>query len=354
MSQIHAQGAVRFVSEHSLLVWTLSNKSKLEVDQKRDPKSYILLLPTAETVSVDGQDTESIGAAILEVLNRKVYQAWNGHTWHPLYKNLLDQALGKTTLEEETMHLQFKNDNEAVRSKEKQETIGVSSKVSLKSLIESYAAQSGKTLADASRELTAKGFEEFEKRKFSESPRKLLDRYQEKLDKLEGQETIQWMVRIRKHLSIRLKLAAKEYGRSASQIVAMCLIESLSNIPVESEVEIEKARSIISQIKGSSIKELSIQVGLGERKSLMAGIISGRIEVPGRILKYLSDSWQLSRSIIQKVFEETYRQSSIPAYKAEDEKPSVSLTPQSWEEAVISLQLPHDETMRLLAMKDSE
>ena len=243
------------------------------------------------------------------------------------------------------------------RTKERQDTIGVSSKTSLHNSIVALAELRGDSLASVARELVTEGFEEFEARSLSESPRKLLGSYELKLGALVGEETTQWMVRLNRHLSIRLKLTAKEYGKSASQLVAMCMTEALGKHEVSkseaaSAAEVAIARAAVLGVKGPALRQLAEDVGLGKHRVLLSRVLSGKTKGPRALLLALSSKLEVSVAAISQVVSESFQLATVPAFKAGETKPVVALTPQPWEDAVLSLGLSTEETAKLLSMQD--
>jgi hypothetical protein len=165
------------------------------------------------------------------------------------------------------------------------------------------------------------------------------------------------MVRLNRHLSIRLKLTAKEYGKSASQLVAMCMTEALGKHEVSkseaaSAAEVAIARAAVLGVKGPALRQLAEDVGLGKHRVLLSRVLSGKTKGPRALLLALSSKLEVSVAAISQVVSESFQLATVPAFKAGETKPVVALTPQPWEDAVLSLGLSTEETAKLLSMQD--
>jgi hypothetical protein len=243
------------------------------------------------------------------------------------------------------------------RTKERQETIGVSTAASLHAAINALAQGRGTSTAAVARDMVAKGFEAFETRTFTESPRRLLASFESKLATYTEGENMQWMVRVDRRLATRIKLSAKEYGKSASQMVAMCITDALvrqSEIAAGAAMptELEAAKAIVAKYKGPVARKLAEDIGLGKRGPLLSGVLSGKTVAPRALLRALSLKLKVPMSLLNQVFNEAFLNSPVPAFKAEDGKPEVRVTRQSWDEAVKSLSLSDEETSALLEFAD--
>ncbi|MDR6472220.1 putative HicB family RNase H-like nuclease [Paraburkholderia graminis] len=243
------------------------------------------------------------------------------------------------------------------RTKERQETIGVSTKSSLHSAIGVLAQARGESIAAVARDMVASGFEDFETRAFTESQSRLLASFESKLATYNEGENMQWMVRVDRRLATRIKLSAKEYGKSASQIVAMCMTDALvrqSAVAAGAVVptDLESAKAIVGKYKGPAARKLAEDIGLGKRGPLLIGVLSGKTEAPRTVLRALSLKLKVSMPLLKQVFNESFLATPIPAFKAQDEKPQVRLTKRSWEDAVKSLSLTEADTSALLEFAD--
>jgi len=355
LPQTDAKRAAHMFAQWAQLLCTLSSNATFRKDGRHSSVRCTLKLPNAEILAISAGSAEQAALEMMGALNAKVLEACSGANWDIAYQKLLDQS---PTPVEATMHSETQQrTNETSRTKERQDTIGVSSKRTLQTAIGDLADLRGESVAAIARELVAEGFEDFERRSHDESPRKLLASYESKLCAFHGDDTVQWMVRLNRHLSIRLKLAAREYGKSSSQLVAMCMTEALSrhqNLVKQAatEAELAIARAAVSKVKGPRARKLAQEVGIGNYAMLVSGMLEGRIETPPRLLDALSAKLEVSSLALSQVLAESFEESAVPAFKAEEGKPRIHVEPEKWEDAVRSLRLPDDETQRLLQFKD--
>ncbi|WP_176060976.1 hypothetical protein [Paraburkholderia sp. BCC1876] len=358
LTQSDVQRAACILDEWARLVWAMSTTAKFSHDEQASLVKCVVALPNAGKLSVCAETAQVAAIQMMTALSDNVREAWVGERWVPEYQELLNRVRLPMQAAEAMMQGETQQFADAsIRTKERQDTIGVSSKKALQTSVNALADLRGDSLAAIARELVSEGFEEFEKRSLCESPRKLLDSYESKLSALEGDETTQWMVRLNRHLSIRMKLTAKEYGKSASQLVAMCMTEALSKHEVAAAqaataAELALARAAVVKVKGPAVRKLAQDVGIGNQGGLMSGMLAGKIQTPRALLKSLSIKLEVSAAALSQVFADSFQSATIPAYKAEEGKPYVRLVPQTWEDAVKSLGLPDDETTKLLQFKD--
>ncbi|NIE66844.1 hypothetical protein [Burkholderia sp. Ax-1719] len=245
----------------------------------------------------------------------------------------------------------------ASRTKERQVTIGVSTKASLHTAIGVLAQARGESLSAVARDMVARGFEDFETRSFTESQSRLLASFESKLATYCEGENMQWMVRVDRRLATRIKLSAKEFGKSASYMAAICITDALVKqtaiVPgAVVPTELESAKAIVEQFKGPAVRRLADDIGLGKRGPLLSGVLSGKTDAPRAVLRALSLKLKVSIPLLKQVFNESFLNTPIPAFKAQGEKPEVRLEKQSWEDAVKSLKLTDEDTAALLEFAD--
>ncbi len=108
------------------------------------------------------------------------------------------------------------------------QTVGVYVPVAMHETLKALAEKQNKKFSVLVRELVESGYDRFEDAIEERSGRKVLDSYEQKVASYDG-ESAQWMARLDRKLSLELKLTAKEYGRSASQVVGGLLAEELSH-----------------------------------------------------------------------------------------------------------------------------
>ncbi|MEM5329562.1 hypothetical protein VSR34_23640 [Paraburkholderia sp. JHI2823] len=355
LPQTDATRAAHLFAQWAHLICVLSANAKFRADAQDSAVRCTVTLPNEEVLDVSAGSAEAAALEMMSTLNSRVLEAHSDTGWDTEYQKILDKGHEPT---EAVMHSESQHRaSETSRTKERQDTIGVSSKKALQLAVGELADLRGDSVAAIARELVADGFEEFQRRSRKESPTKLLTNYESRLTALDGDDTVQWMVRLSRHLSIRLKLTAKEYGKSSSQLVAMCMADSLSRQQrlVESaatEAELVLARAAVAGVKGPKVRRLAVDVGIGNYAPLVSGMLAGTIETPPKLLEAISAKLEVSRIALQQVLTESFEESTVPAFKSEDVKPHVHLEPQKWEDAVRSLALSDDETTRLMKFKD--
>jgi hypothetical protein len=233
------------------------------------------------------------------------------------------------------------------QSKARQFTIGVSMPTNLKLSLQHLGDQHDMSFAEIARQLASVGFEDFDERSFSESSQELLSACFSEISAWQPSETEQVMVRLDPHLAVRLRSAAKEYHRSASEFGAMCLAHGFVLQTYFSEVEQK-----VAVIRGSRVRSLAPKVGLGTHAALLSGVLAGSIAVPRKVLKSLSEVFNTPEVALTAFFRRSFESRAVPAFKAENGKPHVFRSAISWAEAVKSLNLPADQTEKLLRLDE--
>ena len=351
LAKSSSKDATHLLGEWARITSTLYSTARFEVEPRSSLVSCAVLLPNREELRVQAPSLEAAAIQLTDALQVQLKHARCQSNWAPEWQALLNTTNASRKREAE-MGIQDKMDDKE-RTKVRQETIGVTSKKSLYELLSQIASAEDSSIATIARSLVSEGFNDLENRMFDESPCHLLDEYERRLDILDGAETTQWMLRLNRHDSLRLKLVAKEYGRSVSQLAAMCLNEALQarmangfKVPIE---DIEAAWAAIQRIKGPAARTLSEQLGFTKSGSpLINGILSGRIEAPTKVFEMLSNVLDVSVRALRRVTAEAFQLSTVPSFKAGDTKPTVSAMPEAWEAAVRSLSLPSIDTNRLL------
>jgi hypothetical protein len=126
-------------------------------------------------------------------------------------------------------------------------------------------------------------------------------------------------------------------------------ISRLYEVP---SADLSKAQKHIGAVRGTAVRALAREAGLGEASSLLSGVLVGTIQAPQRILEFLASKWNASSWVLLECFQRTHAEAAVPAFKAEFGKPGVATDPKTWAEAVKSLNLPEAETDRLLKFQD--
>ncbi|WP_122554434.1 hypothetical protein [Pseudomonas viridiflava] len=253
------------------------------------------------------------------------------------------------------------------------QTVGVYVPVAMHEALKAVAEQQGKKFSVLVREMVESGYERFEDAIEERSGRKVLDSYEQKVASYDGQSE-QWMARLDRKLSLELKLTAKEYGRSASQIVGGLLAEELSHCPqatvasslsaigqavsttaarvIADSAEVARAQAEIAGLVGPKANELANHLGLPGKRRLVNEVLVGIVRAPGVLMRNVAEYFQVSPEAMNEAVGLNFRQLAAPSFKAPNGQPRMLTEPVSWEEAVKALHLPHDEEAQLLALGD--
>ena len=241
------------------------------------------------------------------------------------------------------------------------QTVGVYVPVSMHETLKELAEGQNKKFSVIVRELVESGYDRFEDAIEERNGRKVLDGYEQKVAGYSG-ESYQWMVRLDRKLSLELKLTAKEYERSASQIVGGLLAEELSHcLQAQSVavaelvcdgVEVERAHAAIVGIVGPQAGELADYLGLHGKRRLINEVLGGIVQAPGLLIGKIAEYLKVQKAALSQAMTTNFKEMPRPSYKAPNGQPRVLTEPVSWEEAVKSLKLPHDEEAKLLAIGD--
>lgn len=115
----------------------------------------------------------------------------------------------------------------------------------------------------------------------------------------------------------------------------------------------EAQRKVAQALPGpAERRSLAMAVGLGERISLLNGVLSGRTRPARQVLRSLAQRLQVAEAALLEVFALAFAAERVPANKASQGKPVVQLQPVSWEQHVRSLGLSDEETAALLLLDD--
>lgn len=234
---------------------------------------------------------------------------------------------------------------ERFQAKSRQFTIGVTLPVSLKSSLQNLAEQQQVSFAEVARRLAAVGFEEFDERSYSEGSEELFAMLSDDVRRWLPSDTEQVMLRVDPRLAVRIRSAAKEYRRSASEFGAMCLAHGL--VFQTQLVELEQK---VAAYRGAAVRKLAPQVGLGTHAALLSGILAGTIRAPRKVLRQLSEVFEAPQRALSQFFGHFFESRAVPAFKAENGKPEVARSATSWEDAVKSLNLPAAQAKELLEL----
>jgi len=313
-------------------------------------------LPNNKKLCTDAKSSEEAARKLLIALTSKILEARSADQWNVEYRLILEECFTQHA----GQHMQpIECETKLSRTKKRLDTIGVSAKTSLHTALSSIAQMRGESVSEVARDLVEIGFEDFESLSFTQNRSRLLTNFEGKLANYPDGETTQWMVRVNRKLATRIKLSAREFGRSASQITAICIASALTK---QSEVQpnasgairsqLDAAKEVIGKYKGPAARKLAEDIGLGKRGPLLIGVLTGKTIAPRTVLRSLALKLKVPIPVLSQVFNNSFLTNSIPAFKADNGKPQVRLEPQTWEDAVISLSLPDDETSALLEFAD--
>ena len=233
---------------------------------------------------------------------------------------------------------------ERLRSKTRQVTVGVSMPTSLKEHITALSDAQRTSFAEVARKFAVSGFEDFVDRSLFVSPKSLFDILERELVQWQSSESEQIMLRLDPGHAVRMRTAAIEYEKSASELGALCMAHGLA---IQEQLVSLEAK--VAGCKGPAIRSLLTQVGLGPyAASLLSGVLAGHIKAPKSILKRLANVFEAPETLLTTLFRRSFESRLVPSFKAEIGKPEVSKMATSWDVAVKSLHLPADQTKELL------
>jgi hypothetical protein len=233
---------------------------------------------------------------------------------------------------------------ERLRSKTRQVTVGVSMPTSLKEHLTKLSDSQGASFAEVARRFAVLGFEDFVDRSLFVSSKSLFELLGRELVQWQSTDSEQVMLRLDPAHAVRMRTAAIEYGKSASELGVLCMAHGLA---VQEQLASLEAK--VANCKGPAIRSLLAQVGLGSyAASLLSGVLAGHIRAPKSILKRLANVFEAPETLLITLFRRSFESRVIPSFKAENGKPEVSKFATSWDVAVKSLHLPEDQTKELL------
>ena len=231
------------------------------------------------------------------------------------------------------------------RAKNRQITIGVTVPVSLKNSLQEIAKVENISFSEVARNYTNIGFEEFDRRIFSEGSKKVISEFLQDTKRWDKSATEQIMLRTDPYLGVRLRTSAKEFRKSASEFGTMCMAHGLVR-----QLQLELVEQKVSAVRGSALRNLAPKMGLASNVALLSGVLAGSIEVPKKLLKHLSEYFEATELSLITFFKLSCDSRSIPAFKAETDKPKVCSSATSWEEAVKSSGLSESKIQELLEL----
>jgi hypothetical protein len=269
-----------------------------------------------------------------EVLTKTPIQEWPD-AWRELATATPSMAPSKQT------------NGERFQSKTRQFTVGVTMPIKLKAFLQASATKQRTSFAEATRQLTSIGFENFDERSFSEGSEQLFSAFSVELAKWQPAKSEQVMIRLDPGLAVRLRASAKQYGRSASEFGAMCLAHGLVLQAALAEVERK-----VQAVQGPAIRRFEPKVGLGTPVELLSGVLAGTINPARQVLRRLGEVFDVPAFAVAAFFKRSGDSHAVPAFKAQNGKPEVFRSAVPWEDAVKSLKLPPERTRELLRLDE--
>lgn len=118
-----------------------------------------------------------------------------------------------------------------------------------------------------------------------------------------------------------------------------------------SSPQLKVVQDKIASVQGPAIRKLCTELAFPQAAlALLSGVLAGTISPPIQLLRRLGERFGEPIPALRESFSQSFRARPMPAYKAEEGKPSVTTHPTSWQDAVRSLKLSDEETKSLLAL----
>lgn len=203
------------LKDFARLFSAIVSKTQIESQPAGQTLTYVVDIPSRRRIAASARTPQEALVQIMldfqEMISEPASLSEWPEAWH---------KLASTVKIEETPE----------RTKTRRLTIGVTSTNSLVESLNNAKGGNREAFAETARRLATSGFEEFDARIFDESPKKVLAQYEEELAKWQGPTVPQWMLRLEPDVFVRLKLSAKEYGKSASEFALMCIAHELAKL----------------------------------------------------------------------------------------------------------------------------
>jgi len=216
LSQLYTSSHVttKNLDEYLRLYSAVVSNLRVETDVEKNVYVCQVDVPCVPTVS-SRASTESEAVAKLLV---KVQAVLATSSWPDAWRSLASST-GPTTKVEHT---------KVEQTKARQSTIGVTSTQRFVQALRGAGRVGECYFAETARRLASAGFEEFDDRILDESPAQVLEEFSNELSQWRHGETQHWSLRLDPSVYVRLKLSAKEFGKSASELALMCMAHSLA------------------------------------------------------------------------------------------------------------------------------
>ena len=238
------------------------------------------------------------------------------------------------------------DDKERFQAKARNQTVGVTMPSAMKNELAALATRQGISLSEALRLLTAFGFDDFEERSLFVSHRTVFQTLGAELQKWHGGEAEQVMLRLEPEYVVRLKAAAKEHERSASEMGALCVAHGLAM-----SEQLKTIESSVQAFRGAALRRLPEKLGLEPHTApLLAGVLAGSIRAPRELLRRLSSVFSAPDTLLAAYFRQSFDQRLVPSFKAGEGKPAISTSAIRWESAVKKSGFTAEQSKALLQL----
>jgi hypothetical protein len=336
-------------------------KPFMRLNEMADGIECKLTLANGVRVSVTGKDQPHLLLNLMSELVNLIPEP-NAREQH-VKKSASRSAPANGQVLETIMHPKVNTTQMDEETRTARETIGLTTKVSLHTLVKAVAEKRGVSVSKAAWDLLQDGLIRFDKDSKSQSPSKLLTDYERKANDYDGADSASWVIRADRRLVMKTRLRAGEYERSLSSFANSVIADALSYCPVAAalretahapaitEEGIAFAISKIEQSCGPRARALAVEIGLGEQRGLTNMILGGAVTAPARVLAKLAIALKVPLDALAVALERRFAGQTVPAFKATEAKPTVPVERKAWSVAVKELQLPADEEERLLKLE---
>ena len=155
----------------------------------------------------------------------------------------------------------------------------------------------------------------------------------------------------RNFVAPQTNVSAGAFNEKLFNVTISQVLNLVHQTPGASLVEAKKR---VTTIQGPSVKKIAEEIGIGPYASLLNGVLVGRTIAPIRVLRALESRLEVPILALVELFRLTFSQREVPAHKVIGGKPKLQSQPCTWEQAVKEMNLPPDETARLLSLCEED
>lgn len=134
----------------------------------------------------------------------------------------------------------------------------------------------------------------------------------------------------------------------SGEVFANTISKALNLVYSKPSPQLQEVQEKIRAVQGPAVRQLCTDLGIPSAP-LLNGVLVGAVSPPRRLLMALGERFRTSVVALREAFSQSFHARPVPAFKAEDGKPSVSTRPTPWEEAVRNLELSPEQTKSLMA-----